>query len=259
MLAWACFHTLKILRLQLQGGYALNLSAQDLTAIDPDRVALCPKAHPDVLWLYGHLSNLTQSESFLIGVRHGESFALFTEAGLVGFDFSMQSGLPILKTLKHLKSLQFYQKSAFFDPWDRESGNYGLYEPQIGPEEAKWMIQHWPSLTKIQQWEVEKGPNVEVRVVREAAQTATRIMTEIEARINAMKVTLSRDVATKVLAEAEGTFLELEQARKEALHAAEQALAQAAEKAGDIEVGPVTDWRLLKTCFPERVHVWTDV
>jgi len=96
--------------------------------------------HPDVLSIYQRLSQLTALESVQLGFSHDDSVRRRTSKSDLGFDFSLASGLHLLKTLKSLKKLTFFK----FE----ECGHWLI--PEIGQAEVEWMAEHWPELQEIQ-------------------------------------------------------------------------------------------------------------
>jgi len=251
---WICCHSLKTLSIQFTGGCSLqraDLKGSSL-AVDPGLLRLYPKAHPTVLRIYVHLSSMTGLESLKIGVRHPYMYSEFVKAGVVGFDFSIRSGLPILSRLRRLRRLGFYQKTY------RES-ILGLVEAQIGREEVDWMMRYWPALREIQLGiEQEKRPlAMQAQEVAQVAAEATIRAEEAESRLIELAI-LSETQTIESIADATEIIAAAEQARREAdtaMEKARNAKARAAEDTGDGNLGPVTDWHSLIDYFPSWVKV----
>lgn len=97
----SCFHTLTSLCVQI-------VAFQSEVGVEAEHLTLYPKALPAALKVYHHLSQLVNLESLQVGSIHRQSFQCYADVGLVGFDFSLQSGLPILAPLKRLRRIGLF-------------------------------------------------------------------------------------------------------------------------------------------------------
>ena len=137
--SWVCLG-LKSICLELRDKSKRTGDGEKRKHMQKDLDLSLQSPHPDVLAIYQRLSQLTALESVQLGFAHYDDIDRTTERSHHAFDFSLASGLDLLKTLKRLKKLIFFQMDGH---------PYGMI-PEIRQAEVEWMAEHWPELQEIQ-------------------------------------------------------------------------------------------------------------
>ncbi|GJJ69251.1 hypothetical protein EMPS_01597 [Entomortierella parvispora] len=160
---WACFQSLTILQIEL---VSKGDEQDQPPSLDPAALSLYPLARSETLQLYLHFSNLIALEWLQVTItdmapslEEESTASSITPAPppyrRLGFEYSLESGLPILNSLKRLKTL------TFGPPWTHPSA----HDCRIRQQEIEWIEKHWPRLAQIR---MAKGKSLKLDQVSQA-------------------------------------------------------------------------------------------